>query len=405
MTVTAAVPKKILWKNNTFLILLISSLVLSIGNRIYDLLLPLLMYEITHSSVSMQSMRTAELLPNLLFAIFIGVIVDRVNKKKWVLWMIGMQILLLFSLVWLVKSGVSVMAFYYLLGFMLMTFNYGYFNAQLSLTKLSVPNSQLTSANAKFAFADTFVGIMGPAITGFILLLANLYDGLLIMAIMYTFSLIMLMRMPVAAEPAIQSAVSFKQDLREGWDFFRKNRPLWMMTVFVILMNSTTTVVSTSLIFFAKNDLQLPSSTLSLVLSSAGIGGLLGSLLINRLRSKYRLGVVFGVSGILSAVSFLGIYFAKGAALLVPSLLLNGFAGVLYAICVYSFRQEQTPSHLMGRIGGITGTFFRIGMPVTVYFSGWMIEWWGTGIVFLSAAVVNVLIFAAFRLTGLWKIA
>lgn len=93
---TTATPASI-WKSKTFTMLLISSLLLTIGNKMYEIVLPLIMYEITHSSVSMATMRTAELLPNFFFAVFIGVLVDRVNKKKWVVWMTGAQAFLLFS--------------------------------------------------------------------------------------------------------------------------------------------------------------------------------------------------------------------------------------------------------------------------------------------------------------------
>ncbi|WP_178022574.1 MFS transporter [uncultured Paenibacillus sp.] len=146
----------------SFAIILTSVVLLTFGGKLYEIILPLMIYDITHSSVAMSTMKTAELLPNFFFAIFIGVFVDRVNKKRWVLWMIGLQALLLLAFAFLFRSGVHMLPVYYAIGFLLMTLSYGYFNAEVSLIKLSVPNQELTAANAKLSFAETFVGIMGP---------------------------------------------------------------------------------------------------------------------------------------------------------------------------------------------------------------------------------------------------
>lgn len=169
-------------------------------------------------------------------------------------------------------------------------------------------------------------------------------------------------------------------DLREGCEAFRSNHLLWMMTWFVMLVNCSMIVANTTVIFFAKDDLQLSSTVLAIVLSTAEIGGFLGSLGVNRLRQQLRLGVCFGGAVLLNGVANLGLCLAGGIRSLAAFLLLIGFATTIHAVCVYTFRQEQTPAHLMGRISGITGTILRVGMPITMYLSGWMIEWWGGGV-------------------------
>jgi predicted MFS family arabinose efflux permease len=393
-----------IWKSKTFGVLLASSLLLTIGNQIYEIVLPLLMYEITHSSVTMASMRTAELLPNLLFAAFIGVIVDRINKKRWVLTMIGAQALLQFLLVYLFKTDNSILSLYYLIGFLLMTFNYGYFNAQVSLTKLSVPNRHLTSANATFAFVETLVSVMGPALSALVFLLADLSDGILITAVAYLLCFFLLSRLTVQEVLPAKENGHFWQELKEGWMAFTSNRLMVMMTLFVIFLNCTMTVVSTAVIYFAKDDLKLSSSLLAVILSVSGIGGLSGSMAANRLRARIGLGMMFGVGAITNALGYLGLYLCTNLTMLTLSLFLIGFAVSMHNISVYTFRLEQTPAHLMGRISGITGTLFRLGMPITMYVSGWMIVWWGTASIFISAAVWNGIAFALLLRTRLCRV-
>lgn len=404
-TMTAAKPVS-LRKSKPFLILLASALFLNIGNKVYEIVLPLIMYEITHhSSVAMTTMRTAELLPNLLFAVFIGVFVDRVNKKRWVIWMIGAQVLLLLVLIGLYRSQIQMMWLYYLIGFLLMTFNYGYFNAQVSLQKLTVPGPLLTSANARFTFVETFVGIMGPALAALILLMSDLSNGFLVTVLLYLFCLLLFARFSVVEpERSIPQQGRFWQELQEGWTAFRANRNLWMISLFSVFFNCSSTVVSTAVIFFAMDELRLSSSLVALVLSASGIGGLLGSLSMARLRSRFGLGKLYGLAAMLNALGYAGLVFTKELFALSGSVFVIGFAFSIYVTSVYTFRHEQTPAHLMGRISGITGCLFRLGMPLTMYVSGWMMLWWGTSSIFISAVVWNVILLLLFVKTNAWKL-
>lgn len=392
------------WKNRPLIILLFATFLLSIGNKAYDIVLPLMMYEITHSSVAMASMKTAELLPNFLFGVFIGVIVDRVNKKKWVLWMIGLQAGLLVLLAFMFQEKVTWVYGYYFIGFLLMTWNYGYFNAQISLTKLSVPKDLITSANAKFASIETLISVIGPVLSGLLLLLANLSDGILITAICYTLCLFLLWNLTVKEEKSITKRGNFWKELVEGAIAFKNNRSLWMMSIFIALVNCSTAVIETSVVFLAKDHLHLSSSMIAGILSFSGIGGLLGSFCANHLRKRFGLGAVYGSAVLMSIIPFLILTFFQNIFTIALSQLIFGFSIALDSIMAYSLRLEQTPTHLMGRITGITGTIFRTGMPIVMYISGWMILWWGTSSVFLTAAIWNTVVFSMYYKTHLWKL-
>jgi MFS family permease len=393
-----------IWRNQSFLVLLSSTFLLSIANRIYELLLPLILYELTDSSIAVTTMRTAELLPNLVFGIFIGVIVDRVNKKKMVLWSIGLQAVLLLCLAFMLKIESNWLNGFYVIGFMLMTCNYGYFNAQIGLVKANIPTEYLNSANAKFSFIETFVSVMGPVISGLILLLPVFYDGVLMTSGAYFLCLMIMSRLAHQSEVSSPESSGFFADLKDGWKAFRQNRALWMITIFIMLLNSTVTVVQTTILIFAKEDLGLASAEVAAVVSAAGIGGMVGSLLSNRLRHAWGLGVLFGCSAILHAVAYLLMYFSDNNFTLIIALLISGIATSFYLVCAYTFRLEQTSPELIGRISGITGTLFRIGMPVTVYTSGWVIHEWGTAPIFLFAALFNLIIFFGYRTSFLWKL-
>nr|WP_275581914.1 MFS transporter [Brevibacillus fulvus] len=393
-------------KNQSFSIMLISVLFLTIGSKLYEIILPLMMYELSHSSVIMANMRTAELLPNFFFAILIGVIVDRVDQKRWVIWMIGLQALLLLLFVLLYKMNTQAMYAYYVLGFLLMTLNYGYFNAQVSLVKRIVPSPQLTMANARLSLTETLVSILGPALSGLVLMLPDTSDGIVLTAICYGLCLLLFSQLTLPHQTDSRPRSSFWQEIKEGWLIFCANRSLWMLTGFVIFVNCTSCVVSMTTIYYAKDVLQLSSAMLALALSASGIGGLAAGLLTSKWRSRFGLGKVYGCSVLTYALAYLLLSFsASSLFLFVVALLAIGFATSLHTITVYAFRQEQTPADVMGRIAGITGTLFRFGMPLAMYASGYLIEWYGGSVIFVASAIWNAVIGVVLLKTHLWKVA
>ncbi|MBU8715726.1 MFS transporter [Brevibacillus parabrevis] len=393
-----------IWRNRPFLILFCTSTLLACGSKVYELALPLILYDMTQSAIAMTTMKSIEFLPNLLLAMFIGVWVDRFSKKRWSQWMVFGQMVLLFSLYALSAAGHAQVIHYYIAGFFLMAFNYGFQNARVSMIKQVVPTPLLTAANARFSFMSTFIEIMGPAITGFILLLSSLYSGLLITGVAYMLAFIAISFLEKADPPAAQKA-GFWQELKAGWAELLSNKPLWHITLLVIFLNATSGMYDAMIIFFAKDHLRLDTSTLGLVLSVAGLGGLIGSSIVAPLRRRFPLGKMMGVTILSLGFSSLLMVFANSTWLLCLSLFLTGLIATIENVCIWTFRQETTPAHLIGRISGITGSIFKLGIVFSIFGSGFMTVSIGPWAVFLVAALGNMLIFLVYRKLSLWRLA
>lgn len=347
-------------------------------------------------------MRGIEFLPNLLLAMFIGVLVDRAHKKRWSLWAISFQILILFGLFFSIEWGIHSNLLFYLCGFLLMTFSYAYFNARASIVKLSLPNEMLTSANASFNFIFTLIGIMGPAITGVILMLSSLHVGLLItaMAFVFVFLILLMLRTDESLSRSVKEG--FWKELKEGWVELYRNKTLWLITITVIFLNSTAGMVDTTVIFYAKDVLKLTDAKLGLLLSFAGIGGLIGSLLVGKVRKRWSTGPIMVVTTLLIGLSYI-LLFSKIYFVVGMGLLLNGLFSTISSVCIWTFRQESTPQQLIGRISGITGSIFKLGMPFAIFAAGWISELARPEFVFLLAFGGNIIIFLFCRYSLLWR--
>ena len=392
---TASSPASI-WKNRNFMILLATGFLLSFGARVYELALPLIIYELTQSSVAMGSMRALQFLPILLFGLFIGVFVDRADKKRWMLWSVALQMLLLFGLFLYARLGPPSHRVFYAAGFTLMMLSYGYINARISSVKWALPTALMTSANAKFTFIQTLMQVMGPAISGAILFLSSLYYGLLITAFMYLCALLVLPRLQLHETPAAPRQPRFWQELREGWQELRANQPLWVLTWFVSFFNATAISFELMIIFYVKDELLWSTAQVGIVLSCAGIGGLTGSLAAERLRAALGLGTCLALSLVVLTLTYSLTGVSSAAWTVGLAMFCCGFMTTLQNICIWAYRHETTAAPLMGRVSGMTGSIFKIGVPLALFGSGLLADVAGARAVFVVCGVVQVGVFIGF---------
>lgn len=392
-----------IWRHANFMILLISGAIISFGSKIYELALPLMLYQLTNSAVVMSTMRGIEFLPNLILAMFIGVLVDRAHKKKWSLLTIFFQVVILLILFFSVQMGINSTFLFYICGFFLMTFSYAFFNARASMVKQALPNEMLTQANASFNFVYTFISIMGPALTGLILMLSSIHTGLLLTALSFSLAFIILLLLKTDEEIAKTKKVGFWKEFKEGWAELYRNRTLWMITVAVIFLNSTAGMVDTTIIFFSKDVLKLSDAELGTLLSSAGLGGLIGSFLIGKVRKLWTTGAIITVSTLLIGFTYLIMFLSESPFLFAVGLCLNGILSTISSVCIWTYRQESTPHHLIGRISGITGSVFKLSMPFAIFAAGWISELANPALVFMIAFIGNIIIFIFCRFSLLWN--
>lgn len=391
-----AQPAASIWQNRNFVVLLVSAVLMGFGGRVYELALPLIIYQLTQSAVAMGTMRAIEFLPNLLLAMFVGVLVDRADKKRWMLTVVSLQTLILFTLYFLIRVDLVALPVFYVAGFCLMLFQYAYGNAKTSSLKLALPKEMLTSANAKTSFVDTFMQVMGPAISGMILFLANLYYGLLITALVYLAALSVLGRLQIDEPAGGRPASSLKRELADGWRELLRNRPLWLITWFVVFLNSTAGVFEVMLIFFLKDERSWSTALVGTVLAIAGAGGLLASVLVQRIRKRLGLGKALAMTTLGNAFAFALIPVNESMLVVMAALFLFGFMSTVANVLIWSYRHESTPAPLIGRVSGITGSIFKLGMPIAIFGSGFLTSAAGASAVFVICAAVQILLVGAF---------
>lgn len=379
-----------LWKSPAFRTLFLTAFFASFGSTIYKLALPLLVYEISGSSEMMGWMRAVEFLPNLLLAMFIGAWVDRFDRKRWSQWMLIGQITCLIAAYLAVEWLTSPLWVLFPAAFLMTTFDYGYHNARMGIFKNVLPTEQQNTATARMSSLYSFFDTIGPALSGVLLLLSAIHNMFLLVIVIYLLAYLQFSKLRFDT-PSRDKPVSTFTAIKQGWEALKSNTCMWHITLAVMIINTTGAVFSIQSIFYAKSILMLSSAEVGYIVASAGMGGLIGSLVADRLRHFIGLGKLLIGSLLLEGFGFIFIVFIPSSITLSMAFFWVSMIGVMSNICIWSYRQEAFNENIMGRVAGITGALFKLLMPIGLATSGYAVTVYGINKVFIACFTFQAL--------------
>jgi MFS family permease len=356
-----------LWRNVRFRRLFASSACFALGVQVYQLALPLAFYELTRSAGIMTGLRAVELLPNLLLAMFIGVWVDRVDRARWACHAMAGMVVLMGAQALLLAHGDRLIVPFFGAAFALMTLNYVYGICRMGLVKEMLPPALLLPATGQLSTITQVAAVAGPALAG--MLVAWRPEACLWASMAALLAAAMLLRrLDLPSRPV--GAGAFWPAYREGWRVLRANRPLWQVAWVIVATNGSAGVVEVLFLFRARDQLQFAPAMLGAMLALAAGGGIAAGMLSGTMRRHVGLGRLLAAAMAFEAVSIAVLATGQSATMLAAGLALNSFAQVAGNVCVWGYRQESTASEHIGRVSGVTGSLFKLGMPLALVVSG-----------------------------------
>ena len=85
--------------------------------------------------------------------------------------------------------------------------------------------------------------------------------------------------------------------------------------------------------------------------------------------------------------------FTDSPLVLTAILCVEAFSTTIFVVLIWTLRQETTPVEVIGRVAGITGSLFKVGMPFAIVGAGFLSEYSGTPAVFAACAILNLAMF------------
>lgn len=314
-------------------------------------------------------------LPFLLLSIPMGVIADRVSRKKLMIIIEIVRATAIFILFYLTFSGSLSINKIALFGFFIAMGTVIYSVASPALVASFVIKEQLINANRSIEIAKSVAFTAGPALGG---ILASYLSGGLAFILAFSLSIVsavFLICLP--KEPLLEkSGRNIIQELCDGLIFLIKNKYLMPITITAFVFNLSQYLLLSIFAYYVINNLSFTSFEVGASLSLIGLGMLIGSFLYKIISKKINFGLQLSLGPIsafmASILMFLTlIYSAK--VLVFVAFFFFGFGPIIWTISTVSLRQLITPSNMIAKVSSVimTVTFGArpLGAAIGVYIS------------------------------------
>ena len=354
-----------------------ASVISNLSDGLLAVAAPLLAISLTKDPVLISLLSAFVMLPWLLFAIPIGLIVDRVDKRLLVTFTNSIR----FVFAGLVALAISTdfITIYWLLlaAFVIGTCEVAADTAAQSLIPVILEKKNFEKANSRLNIAQTVIqNFVGAPLSGFLYASAIVLPfilnslGFLIAAIFVFMIPAHLISHSASAAVTDTAKKSFIGDIKFGLNYLWNDRPLRRLVATTTSLGFFYSLSTSTVILFVTETLEIPTQYFGVLMASAGSGGVLGAVLTPRLSKKFGRGAVLAVAIFISSITVL----FQGLA---PNYWVYGVIGFIssftitnWNILLMSCYQVLIPSELYGRIHGARRTFVWGVMPIGAFLGG-----------------------------------
>jgi MFS family permease len=378
-----------------------ATLVSAIGTGMHAAALPLLVLRSTSSPMALSFVVMAAEIPWVLLSLHAGVVVDRLDRRRVMVWadlgrfavLVVLVMLILtarVNLVWLVLAA-------FLLGVGQVFFDIA---AQSAIPDfVSRDPRSLATANGRIVAAESngedFVGPpLGSALFGvwnFLPFAGN--------ALSFAASGLLIFSIRPDVKPAETSKAprkSVRGDIVEGVRWLFGNRTLRALAAVSCLGNVAVTAQFAMLALLAKEVLGLPDFGFGLLLTATAAGATVGGLAAAAASKRFGPGAVMltGKAGVGAAILVMGLVanaWVAGAMMMAIGALMTA-----EKVAVSTLRQQTVPGELLGRVLSSSRLVVMIGGPIGAGLGGVLASLFSVQVAYVAAGVFLILVTLVF---------
>ena len=374
----------------------IASVSSNLGDGVVLIAYPWLASAVTRDALLVAIVAVAQRLPWLIFSLPAGVITDRVDRRKAMVWMDTARtaITLVVALAVVAASsglpaadqiarGFPVANHYFLYGLLLAaTFLLGMAevlrdNASQTILPSIVPGEALERANGRMwgaeMVANSFVGpLIGSLLLAVAFALPFFFDAA-------TFAvaavLVLRIRGSYRSEPGLSGGVGggWRSEIAAGFGWLWRHELLRPMAIILGIMNAIFMMGSATLVLYAQEVLDTTAFVFALLGTGAALGGIVGSLTAPAISERLGSGPSLYVTLLGGSATSVIIGLATHWVIAWAMFLAFTFTAVLWNVITVSLRQTIIPDHLLGRVNSVYRFLAWGMMPLGLLLGGLLV--------------------------------
>jgi MFS family permease len=314
--------------------------------------LPVLALQVTDSPALIGGVAVALMLPMTLAALPAGVIADRFDRRRVLMLGNVVRVVGLTAVLAAVLAGeLRLAAIYAVAAIAGGTEVLVDTTAQTAVPAL-VERDQLEGANARLGGTQVVMNdAVGAPIGSF---LAGMGAGMLfgLPALLFAAGALMLRRLPLARRPVEPRTTALfaglRTDLREGIHHLADHGILRRIAIANAASNLGNTAFFAVFVVFVVGPLDLPPSAYGWFLAAVAVGGLLGSLVAERLLRTLGHATAIKLAGATVVAGYLVASLTSSAVVMAVCVAMLGGVGMVWNIGSRVLRQPLVPAHLLG---------------------------------------------------------
>jgi MFS family permease len=346
------------------------SIVSNLADGVLIAAAPLLAITLTDSTVLISIIGAMTMLPWLLFAIPIGAMVDRVDRR----FILAGSNAIRSAVIGLMALGIATghVTIYWLIAsaFVIGVCEVATDTTAQSLIPQILDEKHYEKGNSRLQISETVIqGFIGSPLSGFLYALA-IWLPFFINSIGYAVATLLALSIPiqylqdVRSEKSQENKPHFFEDIKFGIRYLYNQKALRRLVITTASIGVCYSMGTATMVLFIVKELELAPQYFGVILTIQGLGALLGAIIAPKASKKFGRSIMMTLGITLSSVVLLLQGFSPNIYVFVALATIGGFAISQWNILLMATYQTIIPNELFGRIHGTRRTLVWGMMPI-----------------------------------------
>ena len=368
-----------------------------------------LVYKMTNSAFMLGVVGFASQIPTFILSPFTGVIADRHNRYKILLFTQALAMLQAFILAFLTLTGNIAVWHIIVMGIFLGCINSLDIPARHSfILQMIEEKENLGNAIALNSMMFNFARLIGPSIAGVLIAITGEGACFLINAVSYLAVIASLLAMDkgVKIRKYKQENYDIFKDLKEGLDYVLRSQPIRAILLLLGIISLMGMSYAVLMPVFARDVLGGGPHTLGFLMAAVGVGALAGTVYLASMKRAIMLGNLLPVSVGVFGIGIIAFSFSHNIGLSLVLLVISGFGIMVQMAASNTILQTIVDDDKRGRVMSFYTMAFMGMAPLGSLLAGAMAVRLGasnTLIISGSCCIIASVVFV-FKIPSLRKI-